>query len=289
MTVSNPRIRSLLRQANKVAASGKRAAAIELYEKILEEAPETDAAWVGLADVVQTEAEKEAAYKKALAINPENETAQIALGLLPEEESEASVAEAEAEEEEETVVSTQPMPTMMEEVEPAEAAVVEDDLVVTCYRHPDRKTGLRCYNCGKPICIDCTRKTPVGYLCPDCYKEKEDVFFNAKATDYLIAPAIAFPLSLIAGFLITLIGGGFFFIFLTFMIGGAVGSFIGRLAKRAVGNRRGRYLPHTVAAMMILGVLIPALPFLFAGALGGLLVPGIFLFVATSAAMIQMR
>jgi membrane associated rhomboid family serine protease len=38
----------------------------------------------------------------------------------------------------------------------------------TCYRHPDRQTGVHCSNCGRPICPDCMTATPVGMRCPDC-------------------------------------------------------------------------------------------------------------------------
>jgi len=40
--------------------------------------------------------------------------------------------------------------------------------VDTCYRHPDRETGLHCSTCGRPICPDCTTQTPVGIRCPEC-------------------------------------------------------------------------------------------------------------------------
>jgi membrane associated rhomboid family serine protease len=39
--------------------------------------------------------------------------------------------------------------------------------VPTCYRHPDRETGLSCTECGRPICTECLRMTPVGPRCPD--------------------------------------------------------------------------------------------------------------------------
>ncbi|MFN2468876.1 MAG: rhomboid family intramembrane serine protease [Gaiellaceae bacterium] len=37
----------------------------------------------------------------------------------------------------------------------------------TCYRHPDRETGLSCSECGRPICVDCMTPAPVGIRCPD--------------------------------------------------------------------------------------------------------------------------
>src|SRR3954468_23207587 len=37
----------------------------------------------------------------------------------------------------------------------------------TCYRHPDRETGLSCSECGRPICAECMTPAPVGLRCPD--------------------------------------------------------------------------------------------------------------------------
>lgn len=37
----------------------------------------------------------------------------------------------------------------------------------TCYRHPDRETGLSCSECGRPVCTDCVTFAPVGLRCPD--------------------------------------------------------------------------------------------------------------------------
>ena len=37
----------------------------------------------------------------------------------------------------------------------------------TCYRHPDRPTGLSCSECGRPICTECMTMAPVGIRCPE--------------------------------------------------------------------------------------------------------------------------
>src|SRR3954464_8540434 len=37
----------------------------------------------------------------------------------------------------------------------------------TCYRHPDRATGLSCSECGRPICTECMTMAPVGIRCPE--------------------------------------------------------------------------------------------------------------------------
>jgi membrane associated rhomboid family serine protease len=45
----------------------------------------------------------------------------------------------------------------------------------TCYRHPDRETGVSCSSCGRPICPDCMTPTPVGMRCPECARQKTQV------------------------------------------------------------------------------------------------------------------
>jgi membrane associated rhomboid family serine protease len=47
--------------------------------------------------------------------------------------------------------------------------------MATCYRHPDRETGVACSNCGRPICPDCMTTTPVGMRCPDCARDRTKV------------------------------------------------------------------------------------------------------------------
>ncbi len=43
-----------------------------------------------------------------------------------------------------------------------------DQTVPTCYRHPDRITGLSCTSCGKRICVECSSDASVGQKCPEC-------------------------------------------------------------------------------------------------------------------------
>src|SRR3954452_2455251 len=47
--------------------------------------------------------------------------------------------------------------------------------MATCYRHPNRETGVSCSNCGRPICPDCMTPTAVGMRCPECSREKTPV------------------------------------------------------------------------------------------------------------------
>ena len=45
----------------------------------------------------------------------------------------------------------------------------------TCYRHPNRVTGVSCSSCGRPICPDCMTPTPVGMRCPECARQRTKV------------------------------------------------------------------------------------------------------------------
>lgn len=298
MDISEPRLRALLTQAERNADYGKLAAAETLYRQILEEAPEAEEAWLGLADVLSDPAGKREAYEQALLISADNPRALEGLARLngdfPVETIDPPVADPI-----EVDLAPAVAPATGAAITPDVTAHVhvikEDAYEQACYRHPDRLTSLRCYQCGKPICINCANKTPVGYMCPDCVRQAEDAFFNNKPTDYLIAALVSFPISLLAGWVMVNFQFGLFFLLIIFFVAGAIGSFIGRITKRAIGNRRGRYLPQLVVAMMILGVLIPALPILLGvllgnvGVLTALIAPVVYLVVASGAAYWQMR
>lgn len=47
-----------------------------------------------------------------------------------------------------------------------------EQTVPTCYRHPDRITGLSCTTCGKSICVECSHDASVGQKCPECAAPK---------------------------------------------------------------------------------------------------------------------
>ena len=41
----------------------------------------------------------------------------------------------------------------------------------SCYRHPGRRTYLRCNRCERYICADCMRSAAVGHQCVECVQE----------------------------------------------------------------------------------------------------------------------
>ena len=287
MAMTDPRLRALLRQADRTAASGKRAAARQLYQEILDEAPDSIEALLGLAAVTAADEGQRALYEQVLALDPLNTRAAAGLrgeeGRRPEATPTAT-SERKPEPAPQRPASTPPperAPSAARQAAPAPA--VEETDVLFCYRHPTRQTGLRCYNCHRPICTQCAKRTPVGYLCPQCVREAQDVYFTAGPVDYLLAGVVALVLSVIAGLLVPRLG--FFVIFLA----PAAGTIIGRLAFRAARRRHGRWLPHLVGVMVIVGGLIYALPALLNLSLFALLWPGLYVFLATGAAYYQVR
>ncbi len=153
-----------------------------------------------------------------------------------------------------------------------------------CYRHHDTPTSLRCYDCDKLICIKCANKTPVGYICPECKRDLENTYYTAKPTDYLIALAVSLPLSIAIGAMVVMGSNalGFWALFIMSAVGGFIGNLIGRAVKAAIGKRRGRYIPHLVAATVGLGVSWGFL--LLFGNILGMIVLGLYIFVAGGAA-----
>ncbi len=64
----------------------------------------------------------------------------------------------------------------------------------TCYRHPDRETGVSCSSCGRPICPDCMTPTPVGMRCPECAGQRTKVVRNPTGTPGAQATPATFAL-----------------------------------------------------------------------------------------------
>src|SRR5882757_6382369 len=49
--------------------------------------------------------------------------------------------------------------------------------IQTCYRHPDRRAGVTCQRCDRPICPNCMSQASVGFHCPECStKGKQRVY-----------------------------------------------------------------------------------------------------------------
>jgi hypothetical protein len=165
------------------------------------------------------------------------------------------------------------------------------ELVTVCYRHPDVETSLRCNRCGNPICVRCAVRTPVGFRCPDCVRQQQSKFYTGNWPDYIIAVAVALPLSLIAGAIFTFViaGIGFFSWIISFIAAPATGGIIAEAVRWAVGRRRSRHLNTLVAACLVLGVAPFLIFMLVRGGWFGLVAPGILLFLGTGTIIARLR
>ena len=160
-----------------------------------------------------------------------------------------------------------------------------------CYQHPSVETGLRCNQCGQHICAKCAIRTPVGYRCPACIRQQQDIFYTGSKLDYAIATAVALPLSLVAAAIFALlIGGlGFFAWWLSFAGAPVAGGFIAEAVRWAVRKRRTRYLARVVGGCMIVATAPFLVLLLVWGNLYGLVAPGILLFLGVGTILARLR
>ncbi len=304
-----PKIRSQLRTAASVAESGKIPAAIELYRELLATDSDLVPAWIGLANILKDEGERREAYEKALEIDPKNSEAIEKLALLDGKEPpqitilkeneklkteiDSTTTESIAEENgEQTQVESA---AISGKVEPNVDGVFSHPVDISEWVQPDgsmvdyksgEPTNLRCNRCGRPISLKSSKSTSVGYRCFTCIYEIEEGYYEATSSDYVVSMLVIGVISLITGFLVTLIGGfgGIFIYFIAFAVGGGIGAAIARVAQQAIGRRRGRNLPNILAGIMAICIFLPAL---ILG--GGWLIAAIVAFSAASGARVQLR
>lgn len=149
-----------------------------------------------------------------------------------------------------------------------------------CYVHPTRETSLRCNNCERPICASCAVRTPTGYRCKECVRDRQKTFDTSEWYDYISGFIVAAVLSGIASFLVTLIGGIGFFGWLLIAAGApTAGVLISESVRSVTRKRRSRPLFITVAVAVVLGALPVILFQLMIGNIFGLLFQIIYLVI----------
>jgi hypothetical protein len=150
-----------------------------------------------------------------------------------------------------------------------------------CYVHPDRETSLRCNNCNRPICASCAVRTPTGYRCRECVRQRQKTFETSEWYDYVSGFIVAALLSAVASFLVTFIGRFGFFGWLLVAAGAsAAGAMIAEGVRTVTRRRRSRSLFVTVAVGVVLGALPIILVQILRGDLFGVLFQVIYLVIA---------
>ncbi len=151
-----------------------------------------------------------------------------------------------------------------------------------CAVHPERDTGLRCNRCERYMCVDCAKRTPVGYTCRECVRGHEDRFFEGTVLDYGLVAAACVVGGALTPFVMLLLGG---FFILGFIVAPAIGGGAAQIALQLTGRRRGRYSAYVAAGGVLAGGIASA--FLLVGGLG--LFTLLYLALATSAAYARFK
>jgi hypothetical protein len=123
-----------------------------------------------------------------------------------------------------------------------------------CVNHPQTETYLRCNKCGKPVCIRCVERTPVGYRCKECLGIQRQGYYNATTVDYVLASIVAIVLSAVCGFVMSFIGRfGLLALLLAIFAGPIGGGVVAEGIRTAIQRHRGRYLWVVGCGAIVIG------------------------------------
>jgi len=146
---------------------------------------------------------------------------------------------------------------MVTDSEREERMAESTDTTLYCANHPQVETLLRCNRCGKPICMRCAVRTPVGYRCKDCVRGQQSVFYTASRTHQAAGSAVALLLGLLLGVLSYFAGQ---LSWLALFIAPVVGGVAGEAIFRASGRKRARRFDWIGSGLVAVGALLAFLP-----------------------------
>lgn len=166
-----------------------------------------------------------------------------------------------------------------------------------CVNHPQTETYLRCNKCGKPVCLKCVQRTPVGYRCNECLGMQRAGYYTATPVDNVIAFVIALFLGGIAAVVMSFVNLGLFSIIIAIFVGPIAGGIVSEAIRRVISKRRGRYLALVAVVALVLGALVvmlaPVTPFLLRGQIrvlaGAVLNIGFWIFLVVAASTLYAR
>lgn len=125
---------------------------------------------------------------------------------------------------------------------------------VTCLRHPDTETMLRCSTCGDPICPKCMVIAPVGVRCPSCVNYEHNPLVHIQ-TPYLVrgvagGVGAGIAAGIILGLFLPFIG------FFTLIIWAGTGYLIGQATSVAANRSRAKPLQYVAGGSAVLAFAI---------------------------------
>jgi hypothetical protein len=118
----------------------------------------------------------------------------------------------------------------------------------TCVNHPRRETRVSCAACGRPICTDCMRETPVGMKCPECARMPLRARGLGKPRHYLAAVGAGLGSALLLGAVDAVANLGILGIISPIIAGFLVGRAVAWGAK---GNSHGAFMGIAAATAVI--------------------------------------
>nr|WP_290667841.1 tetratricopeptide repeat protein [Ardenticatena sp.] len=219
--MTNSQAASLLQEGIAAVRAGNLEEARKLFRKAIELDAKNPQAWLWLSTVTEGTADKKAYLEEALRLDPSLEEARLALQKIKEQER-------------------------------AFAHDVTGPLY--CTVHPDRETMLRCNRCGRPMCVECAVRHPVGMRCRECVQETRSPVYRVAWTQVVLAFVAATAAGVGAAVVYSLVSGLFWL--LVFFVAPALGTGVASVVERVVPGKRGRALQLTTVAGLLAGVVL---------------------------------
>ena len=122
-----------------------------------------------------------------------------------------------------------------------------------CKCRREAETGLRCVRCSVPICPQCSRSAPVGFLCRSCANGRRDSpLHQISAGSLALGYAGSLGVAVLGGWIMAEVGYrlGFFGFFLAFVYGVVVAE----SGLRIVNRRRGLHVEIMTGVCAFLGL-----------------------------------
>jgi hypothetical protein len=237
-------VQVLIQEGHDALRHGNAYEARKRFRQAIELEPENIDALIGMVDSLLPYKDKRDHLIRILDLDPNNAEARARL-----EEVEARLANGE-------VLAPKPKPEPLPASDTHPTSTSTEIEVLCCYRHPDRETGLRCTQCGNPICAECARSALVGQLCPDCARERRPPNYQVTAANLAVAAVTTLVISGILSFLVVWILGRFLFIGIiaAMILGPAVARLIVRLLDYITRAKRGKSLQLAVGISFGVGI-----------------------------------
>jgi hypothetical protein len=133
--------------------------------------------------------------------------------------------------------------------------------IVQCARHPETETALRCSRCDTPICPRCMIQTPVGARCPDCARLAKSPVYTVKGQYLARAIAAGVGGGIVMGLIwgiasANVVGIAYGGIFMSLLLGIALGYAFTRLMEFATRRKRGPVVVSCAMGGIVLATLI---------------------------------